>query len=182
MSTKIQFKRGAEANLPILASGEPAWTTDKKRFYIGDGTANHGVEMALADQMAKAKPADADSVPVVDSADNSKTKRVLWSSIKSAIQAALEGIFAKTVTLTCTVPVSWPSSGGFYYQQVSVPGMLATDNPVTDYLPGSDNAANELFDVAWSKVRSIDTLNGAVKFWCKEAPTTAFPVQFKVVR
>jgi len=89
---------------------------------------------------------------------------------------------AVTTTLTVTVPVSWTASGSFYYQQVSVAGMLATDNPVADILPGSDNAANKLYAEAWAKVQSIDTLDGAVKLWCTAEPTTAFPVQFKVVR
>jgi len=52
---------------------------------------------------------------------------------------------ANTVTLTCTVPVAWTASGDFFYQNVSVPGMLATDNPVTDILTGADNAANKLY-------------------------------------
>ncbi len=38
---KIIFKQGTEANLPTLDSGEPAWLTDKKRMYVGDGTNNH---------------------------------------------------------------------------------------------------------------------------------------------
>jgi len=89
---------------------------------------------------------------------------------------------ATTTTMTATVPVSWTASGSFYYQQVPVAGMLEADNPVADILPGSDNAANKLYADAWSKVQSIDTLDGAVKLWCTAAPTTAFPVQFKVVR
>ena len=89
---------------------------------------------------------------------------------------------ATTTTLSCTVPVKWTASGSYFYQQVTVSGMLAADNPVADILPGTDNDANKLYAEAWSKVQSIDTLKNAVKFWCTEAPTTAFPVQFKVVR
>lgn len=89
---------------------------------------------------------------------------------------------AKTVTLTCTMPVSWTASGSYFYQQVSVPGMLAADNPVADILPGTDNDANKLYAEAWGKVQSITTLAGKVTIWCTEAPTVAFPVQFKVVR
>ena len=89
---------------------------------------------------------------------------------------------AATETLTATIPTGWTASGGYYYKQVPVPGMLATDNPIADILPGSDNAANKLYAEAWGKVQSIDTLDGAVKLWCTAAPTTAFPVQFKVVR
>jgi len=43
---------------------------------------------ALKAQAAKAAPADADKVPVVDSADGSKTKLVLWSAIKNLFAAA----------------------------------------------------------------------------------------------
>lgn len=40
MSNKIQIKRGLKANLPILDSGEPGFTTDTKEFFIGDGSKN----------------------------------------------------------------------------------------------------------------------------------------------
>lgn len=89
---------------------------------------------------------------------------------------------AKTVTLTCTVPVSWTASGSYYTQTVAVTGMLAADNPVADILPGTDHDANKLYAEAWGKVQSITTLAGKVTIWCTEAPTVAFPVQFKVVR
>lgn len=89
---------------------------------------------------------------------------------------------AETTTLTCTVPVAWAASGDFFYQNVSVPGMLAADNPVADILPGGDNAANKLYAEAWGKVMRATTYDGGVQVWCTEAPTVAFPVQFKVVR
>ncbi len=40
MANKIQIKRGAKANLPVLSVGEPAFTTDTKEFFIGDGSSN----------------------------------------------------------------------------------------------------------------------------------------------
>ena len=89
---------------------------------------------------------------------------------------------ANTVTLTCTVPVSWTASGDCFWQNVSVPGMLAADNPIADILPGSDNAANKLYAEAWGKVLRATTYDGLIQIWCTEAPTVAFPVQFKVVR
>ena len=42
-------------------------------------------EKPLKDAAAKTAPVDADKVPVVDSADSSKTKLVLWSGIRSAL-------------------------------------------------------------------------------------------------
>lgn len=89
---------------------------------------------------------------------------------------------ANTVTLTCSVPVSWTASGDYFWQNVSVPGMLASDNPAADILTGGDNAANKLYTEAWGKVLRIDTGDNLVQIWCTEAPTVAFPLQFKVVR
>jgi hypothetical protein len=39
----IKFNRGNEANLPMLEEGEPAWTTDTHKLFIGDGVANHEI-------------------------------------------------------------------------------------------------------------------------------------------
>lgn len=41
MSNTLKFRRGPEGTLPVLAVGEPAFTTDTKKLYIGDGTANN---------------------------------------------------------------------------------------------------------------------------------------------
>lgn len=41
--TKIQLKRGAEANLPTLDHGEPAFTTDTHKLYIGYNNANYQI-------------------------------------------------------------------------------------------------------------------------------------------
>ena len=40
MPVTIQFKRGVEASIPTLASGEPGWCTDTKVLMIGDGSTN----------------------------------------------------------------------------------------------------------------------------------------------
>ena len=49
--TKIQIKRGLEANLPTLSAGEPAFTTDQKNFYVGDGTLNQRYLKTTGDTM-----------------------------------------------------------------------------------------------------------------------------------
>jgi trimeric autotransporter adhesin len=40
MASLIQFKRGLLANLPTLAVGEPAFTSDSKEFFVGSSTGN----------------------------------------------------------------------------------------------------------------------------------------------
>ena len=41
MSSRIKLKRGLKANLPLLQEAEPAFVTDDKELYVGDGLANH---------------------------------------------------------------------------------------------------------------------------------------------
>ena len=41
MANTIKIKRGVEGNLPTLVAGEPGFTTDTKKLFIGDGTTNH---------------------------------------------------------------------------------------------------------------------------------------------
>ena len=45
MSNIIKFIRGAEADIPVLNQGEPAFTTDTHKVFIGDGAANHQLAM-----------------------------------------------------------------------------------------------------------------------------------------
>lgn len=89
---------------------------------------------------------------------------------------------ATTVTLTATVPTSWTASGSYFYKDVTVNGILATDNPVVDIYPGSDNAANVLYSESICKVFRITTSANSIRLWATEAIGTAFPIQIKVVR
>ena len=47
MSRKLQFKRGAKSSLPVLEAGEPGFTTDEQKLYIGTGSGN--IAMARED-------------------------------------------------------------------------------------------------------------------------------------
>ncbi len=47
MPVPIQLNRGAEAGIPTLASGEPGWTTDTFKLFVGDGATNHQIGDAL---------------------------------------------------------------------------------------------------------------------------------------
>lgn len=72
----------------------------------GAANPHSGSEGLLKDATAKDTPIDADSVALVDSADSSKTKRVLWSQIK----AVLGDVFAAKshgthVTYSTAAPV-----------------------------------------------------------------------------
>lgn len=89
---------------------------------------------------------------------------------------------AVTVTYTATVTTTWTASGEHFYQDIAMNGVLATDNPVVDIVPGSDNAANALYAEAICKVFRITTSANSIRVWAKESINTAFPIQLKVVR
>jgi len=62
--TTIQFNRGAEAGLPTLASGEPGWTTDTHKLFIGDGATNHEIGgSGGGDLLAANNLSDLDDIP-----------------------------------------------------------------------------------------------------------------------
>lgn len=41
--TNIKFRRGPQSSLPTLEAGEPAFCTDTKKFFIGDGLSNYEI-------------------------------------------------------------------------------------------------------------------------------------------
>ena len=95
--------------------------------------------------------------------------------------AYLEGK-ANTETYSATITTSWTSSGGYYYQDVAVSGILATDDPIVDISPGSDNATNVKYSDCICKVFRITTSANSIRVWAAEAISTAFPIRLKVVR
>ena len=80
----ITFKKGQQANLPVLAEAEPAFTTDTKKLYIGSSTGN--VEIGA-------------QYWAYDSAQNN----VLYKTTGAALNAGVStsntniGVFATTV-------------------------------------------------------------------------------------
>lgn len=86
-----------------------------------------------------------------------------------------------SVTYTATVTNNWTQIGDYYYQDVAVPGIIETDAPIVDILPGSDAAANKIYSDNICKVISVSTGNGSVQVCAVAAITTAFPIQLKVV-
>lgn len=47
MANTIQVRRGSNASLPTLNSGEFGFSTDTCQVYIGDGAANHELDFAI---------------------------------------------------------------------------------------------------------------------------------------
>lgn len=163
----------------LPASDVPAWAkaATKPSYTPAEVGAAPSVHTHTAEQVGADPSGSAAAVQAKLDAHAGNTTVHLTAAERTAWNGK-----ANTVTLTCTVPVAWTASGDFFYQNVSVPGMLASDNPTPGILFGGDNAANKLYDEAFGKVLHITTYDNLIQVWCTEAPTVAFPVQFKVVR
>ena len=91
---------------------------------------------------------------------------------------------SSSVTYTAEIGTNWVAAEtGEYTQTVVVNGILATDNPIVDVvLDTAKNTALSQLE-AWSLISKIETSNGSITVTClEEAPTTAIPIQIKVVR
>ena len=90
---------------------------------------------------------------------------------------------SSSVTYTAEIGTNWEAAEtGEYVQSVEVAGILASDNPIVDVVLDSskDTALSQL--EAWSYISKIETSNGSITVTClEEAPTTAIPIQIKVV-
>ena len=95
----------------------------------------------------------------------------VWSLVK-----------ARVVTYNATVTTSWTASGDYFYQNIAVSGILATDNPIVDIVCGSDNDANVLYSESICKVFRITTSANSIQVWATESIASSFPIQLKVVR
>ncbi len=137
--SNIQFKRGVKANLPTLSVGEPAFTTDTKEFFIGDGTTNIKINAAQ---------------------NNSSV-----------------------TTYTTTITTTWTGTTAPYTQSISIPGISASDTPIVDAVLSSTLATAQAEESAWNCVSKIVTDANKIVVTCnKKKPTTAIPIQLKVVR
>lgn len=91
---------------------------------------------------------------------------------------------ATTVTYTANIDTTWTGISAPYTKTVTVQGILATDNPIVDLVPGgAPTAQKRLRAKAWSYVSEITTANNSITLTCYDKkPTTLFTIQLKVVR
>ncbi len=83
---------------------------------------------------------------------------------------------------TATVSAVWTQSGDYYYQDIAVPGIVATDTPIVDIQTGNDNTLNVQYSLCIAKVFRITTDASKIRVWATEEIGTAFPIVLKVVR
>ncbi|BCZ49428.1 hypothetical protein psyc5s11_54950 [Clostridium gelidum] len=98
MSNKIQFKRGIKANLPVLDAGEPAFTTDTKEFFVGDGVGN--IEFAKQSDLEITNTQLSDIVKEVSSIDGRKISdgTLNFNSLDTETKDLIDKIQAERIT------------------------------------------------------------------------------------
>lgn len=85
-------------------------------------------------------------------------------------------------TFTATLSTSWSGSGP-YSQTVTVSGLLAADNPMVDAVLSDTAATAKAQRDAWALVDRITTAaNSITAYAYDKKPTTAIPIQIKVMR
>lgn len=90
----------------------------------------------------KATPADGDSLPLVDSADGSKTKRVLWSRVKAVLKAYFDPIYAAAAHSHAWSTITGKPSSFAPAAHASTHGSSGTD-PVTPAAIGAAASAHK---------------------------------------
>lgn len=101
----------------------------------------------------------------------------------TAAERATWGSKANAVTYTATLTTAGWSASAPYTQTVTVSGLLATDNPIADVVLSSTAATAQAQIEAWGCVgRMVAAVNSFTAYCYETKPTTAIPLQFKVVR
>ena len=101
----------------------------------------------------------------------------------TAALKALGGASTETYIASISSSSWLVNSNGGYYKTVTVPGIVASDNPVADIILSTDVTASRLQLEAWACVSHIVTDEGQITIYCFDgAPTVAMSVQFLCVR
>ena len=80
------------------------------------------------------------------------------------------------------ITTSWQENEGEFYQDVSVPGILETDEPFPDIVPGASRSETKEYRKAFEAVTDIETHADYARVWAERAIEIPFSIRLKVVR
>ena len=94
---------------------------------------------------------------------------------------ALKAMGGATVSsFTATVGTSWSGSSAPYTQNITVTGMLATDEPIVDLITTTSGYSTETAEFA--KIFKIVTSANKITVYATEKTTSSIQIKLKVVR
>lgn len=99
------------------------------------------------------------------------------------VQDAIDEVVGRTKTYSATIPITgWSGTDVPYFKEITVTGIVASDNPIVDVILSGDYTNMQKQLSAWGNIYRIVT--GANKLTCysNEKPEVAIPIQIKVVR
>ena len=96
---------------------------------------------------------------------------------------ALKQEKAETITYTATIPSTGWTASAPYYVDVTIEGLLETDNPMITPVYTGTVETDAAIKEAWTKIdRAVTSANSLRVYAFEEVPTTDIPVQLQVVR
>ena len=104
------------------------------------------------------------------------------ASNMTKIDAALSSK-SETAILTGTIGTTWVGSSAPFTQDVTVTGLLSTDNPIIDIVQTGTWATDVIMRTAWNKVaRAVASAADTLTIYAEIAIDSSIPIQLKVVR
>lgn len=146
----FQFYRGKKANMPTLSEAEPAYATDEKRLYVGDGSTNVG--MAKQSEIpTKTSQLTNDSGYITGITVDSSLSSTSTNPVQNkAVNEAVGELMSMSVNLSQNISSLQTTVNGkanSNHNQAS-----STINAMTGYSKPSSTGA----------IATTDTLNGAI--------------------
>lgn len=81
---------------------------------------------------------------------------------------------------TTSTSTSWIAQSDYYYQDITINGLTASDTPIVGLIPSLANHDDEW--VAWGEVFKITTATNKLRLYASDAIDIALSIQIKVVK
>lgn len=119
-----------------------------------------------------------------DDIGDGTTNKAYTATEKTKLAGIATGATKNTVAqYAATISTTWIGSSAPYTQTVTVSGLLSTDIPIFGIVPSTTTATALLQKEAWNMIGKIETIANGITITCyEEKPTTAIPIQIRVVK
>ncbi len=180
LNTKLSNKVDKTSGKQL--STEDYTTVEKlKLANIAEGANNYVLPLASTTELGGIK-VDGSTIVIENGVAKAKASDAADYTARAEIEV-LKQEKAETITYTTTIPSTGWTAEAPYYVDITIEGLLETDNPmITPAYTGTvetDAAIKE----AWNKIdRAVTSANSLRVYAFEEVPSANIPVQLQVVR